>query len=237
MRPPIPPPSPNPPNPTQDFLTNLTHAIHTRPSFRTVGTLGLLNEPLFNTPHSPSTTWLLNTYYPTAIARIRTTESTLSAPTPLHLALMDDLWHDLSGATDPAAHVPAAHRTNLLFDDHNYQREPVAGMTRDGVVAYACADRRETAAEARDVKVVGEWAMAVGQRGEGWTPEVGNKGFWARYFSAQQWRYERDARGWVWWAWKVEVEGAEDWLRWSYKGEFLFLFPLLLRFIGGLVSS
>lgn len=211
---------------TQSFLSWLALAIHTHPSFRTVGALGLLNEPTFNSPLSPHTQWTLSTFYPTAIAAIRATETYLSVPSPclLTLTIMDDLWHDLSGATDPAADVRPYQQHALLFDDHNYQMSPVANKTPADVLAYACADDRRTARQPGARKLVGEWAMSVTQKGAGFTPEMEHKRFWSAYFAAQQRSYER-TRGWVWWTWKAEAgPRLGNWLQWSYKGECTFFF-------------
>ncbi|GME33684.1 Endo-beta-glucanase [Neofusicoccum parvum] len=202
------------------FLTWLTTAIHTTSSFRTVGAVGILNEPKFNSPSDPDIRWTTEHYYGSAIDAIRTAETALST-TPqaaLTITLMDDLWHDLSGSTDPAAHLTAAQKTGLLFDDHNYEQSPAAGLSPEQVVAYACGDDRRTGRQPGDAKFVGEWAVALGQTGAGFTPETANKAFWSQYFSAQQWQYER-TRGWAWWAWKVEGgERLANWLQWSYKG-------------------
>lgn len=137
---------------------------------------------------------------------------------------MDDLWHDLSGATDPAADVRPYQQHALLFDDHNYQMSPVANKTPADVLAYACADDRRTARQPGARKLVGEWAMSVTQKGAGFTPEMEHKRFWSAYFAAQQRSYER-TRGWVWWTWKAEAgPRLGNWLQWSYKGECTLFF-------------
>ncbi|OJD33058.1 glucan endo-beta-glucosidase b [Diplodia corticola] len=204
------------------FLSWLTTAIQSQPAyFRTVGAIGLLNEPKFNSPNDPDIRWTTEHYYGSAISAVRAAEANLGiAPTSrsaLSITIMDDLWHDLSGATDPAAHLTAAQKTGLLFDDHNYETVPVRGMTPAQVVAYACGDDRRTGLQGGEKKVVGEWAMSLAQTGAGFTPEVANRDFWSSYFSAQQWQYER-TRGWIYWSWKVQKGGgAGEALQWSYK--------------------
>ncbi|KAH7042659.1 glucan endo-1,6-beta-glucosidase B [Macrophomina phaseolina] len=203
-----------------DFLVFLTHAIHTHPSFRTVGALGLLNEPVFNNPLSANSQWTVSHFYPSAIAAIRAAEAALGVrpPAALTLTVMDDLWLDLSGQSDPAAHLTDAQRRGVLWDEHNYQSSPVANMKPEEVVAYACGDDRRTGRQPGQVKFVGEWSMAVQQKGEGFTPETDYKAFWNQYFVALQWNYER-TRGWVWWTWKAEGGARlQNWLQWSYKG-------------------
>ncbi|OMP85655.1 putative glucan endo-1,6-beta-glucosidase B [Diplodia seriata] len=203
------------------FLSWLTTAIHQQPAyFRTVGALGVLNEPKFNNPTDADIRWTMEHYYGSAIDAIRNAEAALAVPASaaLSVMMMDDLWHDLSGKTDPTKALTAAQKAGLLFDDHNYETVPVKGMTPAQVVAYACRDDRRTGLQGAERKVVGEWAMSLAQTGAGFTPETANKDFWSQYFSAQQWQYERTS-GWVWWSWKVQKGGnAGEQLQWSYKG-------------------
>ncbi|KKY17953.1 putative endo-beta [Diplodia seriata] len=202
------------------FLSWLTTAIHQQPAyFRTVGALGVLNEPKFNNPTDADIRWTLEHYYGSAIDAIRNAEAALAVPASaaLSVMMMDDLWHDLSGKTDPTKALTAAQKAGLLFDDHNYETVPAKGMTPAQVVAYACRDDRRTGLQGAERKVVGEWAMSLAQTGAGFTPETANKDFWSQYFSAQQWQYERTS-GWVWWSWKVQKGGnAGEQLQWSYK--------------------
>ncbi|KAJ5219528.1 glucan endo-1-6-beta-glucosidase B, partial [Penicillium chermesinum] len=180
-------------------------------AFKNVGALELVNEPFQNTRNA-STKWLVQTFYPTAIDRIRAKEASLgvSSADALHIVTMDDKWN--SGG-NPTQDLNATQKTHLLFDDHNYESYLISNASSiDEFVSDACGDNRKSAVSP---KVVGEWSLTFNNKGDNFTPMSNHVSSYSKWFSAQQRQYEA-LSGWVFWSWKTD-EGLVNVEQWNYQ--------------------
>lgn len=189
------------------FLRNITARIHTHPSYTSTIMLEILNEP---EPAHPS---LTSTYYPAAVATIRSVEYALSIPPPraVTIQMMDASW----GAGNPCASLPADAQ-DLAFDNHRYLTYSSVPATKEEYLAASCGD--VFASDGERPLVIGEWSLAVKQEVE-WSGEMSpvreeNHAWYRQWWAAQVQAYEKE-KGWVFWSWKAELGG--DW-RWSYMG-------------------
>ena len=192
-----------------DFLTWITTRIHTHPSYTTVGTLEVINEPA-QSLSAP----MLSTFYPMAMTTIRTVEASLSIPASraLHVQYMSTAW----GSGDPTTFLPSNSTQNTLYDDHRYlEYDTSIPTTPNGYLQAACTDNRG------DV-IVGEWSLAVADSVSSSSDfNVANATdavmeWYQQFFATQVTAYERSG-GWVFWSWKCDwMGGVDDW-RWCYQ--------------------
>jgi hypothetical protein len=196
----------------------MTERIHNTPSYSsTVGIIEVVNEPQTSRdtggmPQQEIDT-LTQTYYPQALAAVRSAEDNLNIPDDqrLHVQFMDQLW----GAGDPKSNLPADN--NIVFDDHNYVGGAVTsgnpGATTTDYMKYTCyTDDRLS--DGDTPKVVQEWSLTVNNGG---TPEFewtnsSNVAFYQQWFIAQQRLYEQ-TNGWIFWSWRTQINDP----RWDYS--------------------
>ncbi|XXG96016.1 hypothetical protein Hte_002293 [Hypoxylon texense] len=196
------------------FLEWMAERIHTNNSYRTVGTLQVMNEPVHASDYGSLAADMIANFYPSAWNRIRSREDQLgvSPSDRLHIQMMDKSW----GSGDPSSHLPDT--TSALYDDHRYYKwDGSVTTTKDGYLAAACRDDRGGG----DV-VVGEWSLAVAdavQSSDAFQVEragADQVAWYRQYWAAQAQAFERSG-GWVFWTWKCNwIGGFDDW-RWCYK--------------------
>lgn len=190
-----------------DFLSWMTARIHTHPSYTTVGTLEVINEPAQSLSFP-----MLSTFYPAAMTTIRSVETSLSIPPyrALHIQYMATAW----GSGDPTTYLPS--QVSTLYDDHRYFKwDPSVPTTPSGYLAAACTDNRGPV-------VVGEWSLAVADAVASSSdfsvanPTASIIEWYRQFFATQASAYERSG-GWVFWSWKCNwIGGVDDW-RWCYQ--------------------
>ncbi|KAJ9285713.1 CAZyme family GH5 [Paecilomyces variotii] len=189
------------------FFEWIIENIHSSDDFSNVGTVEIINEPLQNTVNA-QTSWLVKTFYPTAIDRIQQKEASLgvSDSDKVHVMTMDDLW-DAGG--NPTSSLTSSQQERLLFDDHNYESYSISSAQNiSDFVSYACQDNRESAV---NPKIVGEWSLSFSNSGDAFTPMTDHVSDYSNWFSAQQQQYEK-LNGWVFWSWKTDLtNNAEQW--------------------------
>ncbi|KAL3472807.1 glycoside hydrolase superfamily [Aspergillus californicus] len=160
-----------------NFLEWMTSTIHQTDSFRNVGMIELVNEPLQNTDEVSS---MRTGYYPDAFTRIRTMESSLGITENnyLHIQMMNEKW----GSGDRG-------------------RRRIA-VNQDSYIAASCNDDRG----GNTPTIVGEFSLSVPdnvQWNAEWDPAT-NVDFYKRWFAAQVVAYEKQA-SWVFWTWKADL--------------------------------
>ncbi|KAF2477974.1 glycoside hydrolase [Lindgomyces ingoldianus] len=188
------------------FLQAMTQRIHTNSAYRTTGMLEVLNEPERNHPD------LITSYYATAYAKIRETESQLNVAQGQQLTIqfMDKGW----GAGNPVDVIGS--KPSVAYDDHRYLKwDTSIEHTKASYIKTSCSD---TFGDGGNTPlIVGEWSLSVKddlERTPDFDPSVqSNKAFYTQWWAAQVSAYEKQL-GWVFWSWKTQL--GDDW-RWSYK--------------------
>ncbi|KAF2807744.1 glycoside hydrolase [Mytilinidion resinicola] len=188
------------------FLQFITNRVHTNSAYSTVGMLEVLNEPISGQSS------LINTYYPTALSKIREIESGLGITDnnkKLHVQFMNKLW----GSGDPKSGLKDL--TNTAFDNHRYLKwDTSVQVSQAGYIAASCADK--VASDGDTPLIVGEWSISPADSVEESSAfEVSsgaNSNFYTKWWAAQVIAYEKQ-QGWVFWAWKSQLGDY----RWSYK--------------------
>ncbi|KUL91588.1 hypothetical protein ZTR_01680 [Talaromyces verruculosus] len=187
-----------------EFLEWMTILIHSSDSFRNVGMLEIVNEPVRD-PSSVGT--MRSTYYPGAFSIIRATERALgiTANNKLHIQMMNNLW----GSGDPTSYLTDNYFA--AYDDHRYIKwDTRVAVSQDNYIRSSCADHRG----GDRPTIVSEWSLSVPddvQDTADWDPST-NQEFYAKWFAAQVIAYERH-EGWLFWSWKSELGDY----RWSYQ--------------------
>ncbi|KAH8194410.1 hypothetical protein TruAng_011429 [Truncatella angustata] len=183
------------------WLANLTH---TRSEMRTVGTIGVLNEPL-NWDSKVSS--LLSDFYPAAYKAIRDAEP--SGARRLHVQFMGSLW----GSGSPAQGLPAGYG-DVSFEDHRYLKwDTSVEVSHEAYISASCGSDRP--ADGETPTYVTEWSLSPPDDVEGtdgWSKD-GQKAFYSSWFAAQVKGYEKSTGGWTYWAYKSDLGDY----RWSYK--------------------
>ncbi|KAI0887934.1 glycoside hydrolase family 5 protein [Annulohypoxylon maeteangense] len=196
------------------FLEWMTERIHTNESYRTVGALELINEPVSSRDYPSQAAGMIANYYPTAWTRIRGVESRLNVAEDhqVHIQMMDQDW----GSGNPSSNLPST--TNALYDDHRYLKwDPSVDKTKSAYMSAACSDYRG----GNDV-IVGEWSISVADDVEngsefqidGNPPDQVE--WYQKFWAAQVTSYEKSG-GWVFWSWKCNWIGGRNEWRWCYK--------------------
>lgn len=188
-----------------EFLEWITTKVHQSDSFRNVGMLEIVNEPLQNAQKVGS---MRSTYYPDAFKRIRAAEQKLNVSKSgyLHIQMMDKLW----GSGDPEEYL--TDKYYVAYDDHRYLKwDPKVNVSKENYISTSCSDELDS----NTPTIVGEWSLSVPDdvaSTPDWDMDT-NKDFYKKWFAAQITAYEKQ-RGWVFWTWKTQLGGY----RWSYKG-------------------
>lgn len=200
------------------FLTWITQQIHSNTEFRTVGMIEVANEPI---PAQPT---LASLYYPGAYAAIRAAElaAGITAGTGgLHIQFMDTSW----GAGNPISSLTST--AGVSFDNHRYLKyDSSVETTQSGYLGTSCND--DLGATGNTPLIVGEWSISPSSAVEDTADFIitggANADFYKKWWAAQVVSYEKNAVGWVFWAWKSELmvfdEAKNEWLpdwRWSYS--------------------
>ncbi|QGA15346.1 hypothetical protein EYB26_003003 [Talaromyces marneffei] len=186
------------------FLEWMTTQIHSSDSFRNVGMLGIVNEPVQD---SSQVGTMRSTYYPDAFSRIRAAERALgiTANNELHIQMMNNLW----GSGDPTEYLTDNYFA--AYDDHRYVKwDTSVAVSQDNYISTSCNDNRG----GNTPTIISEWSLSVPdnvQDTAGWDPST-NKDFYAKWFVAQVITYEKQD-GWLFWSWKSELGDY----RWSYQ--------------------
>ncbi|CAI6097702.1 unnamed protein product [Clonostachys chloroleuca] len=197
------------------FLAWLRQVVHENTEFRNVGMFEVVNEPLREFEDSGKTTYMRNTFYPTAYKTIRDKEASLgiSSNNYVHIQFMNKLWN--SG--DPQQYL--TNKNFAAYDDHRYLKWSGISQDKDTYLRTSCNDDRSgDAAHGWDWPVlVGEWSLSAPldytqEWNDYWRPD-NNKDFYSRWFKAQVLAYEKHVAGWIFWSWKTEL-GSD--YRWSY---------------------
>ncbi|KAI4870992.1 glycoside hydrolase family 5 protein [Hypoxylon rubiginosum] len=184
------------------FLEWMAERIHMNNSYRTVGTLQVMNEPVHASDYGSLAADMIANFYPNAWTRIRSREDQLG----------DKSW----GSGDPSSHLPDT--TFALYDDHRYYKwDGSVTTTKDGYISAACQDSR-----GGSDTVVGEWSLAVADAVQSNDEfQIGNAtadqvAWYRQYWAAQAQAFERSG-GWVFWSWKCNWIGGVDEWRWCYR--------------------
>ncbi|KAI9889687.1 MAG: hypothetical protein M1814_005088 [Vezdaea aestivalis] len=188
------------------FWQWMTKIIHTDSNFRTVGMVGILNEPTADNPGRTGS--MITDFYPTVLKKIRETEASVGAKNKLHVQFMDKMWR--SG--DATQALPKDD--SIAFSDHNYIKYANPGPHQQDYISASCRDNRM--ADGQAPKIVDEWSLSIAddlERNPEFAANAGNKDFYSRWFSAQIQTYEKQTNGWVFWSWRNELGDY----RWSYK--------------------
>ncbi|KAI1141658.1 glycoside hydrolase family 5 protein [Hypoxylon sp. FL0543] len=195
------------------FLERMTERIHTNNTYRTVGTLEVINEPVHSSDYPSQAADLVANYYPNAWNRIRNAEDKLNiaADKRINIQMMDKSW----GSGDPSSHLP--DKTGALYDDHKYYKwDGSVKTTKDGYISAACNDNR-----GGNNVIVGEWSLSVADSVQsndefGIANRPDQAGWYKQYWAAQVQTFEKSG-GWVFWSWKCNwIGGMNEW-RWCYK--------------------
>ena len=186
------------------FLEWMTTYIHTDAAFSNVGTIGLVNEPIWDNS-------LIYSYYPTAWNRIRAAENSLGVPqsSRIHIQMMNEKW----GAGNPLAGL--SDLWYAFYDDHHYVKwTDTVPATRDAYMRHSCTDSRSGNWKV----VVGEWSISPADENN-YEFDINRsdaKDWYRKWWLAQTISYEK-VQGWIYWSWKVQnIGGRMDW-RWGYK--------------------
>lgn len=129
--------------------------------------------------------------------------------------------HPRGSGPSPSTALTTSQLSRLLYDDHNYQSEPIAAVsnTPSYALSYTCADTvgQGNRVDGQTPKVVGEWALKLDMLAGQEVATEENRAFFESYFAAQMHMYERTS-GWVYWSWKV-LANADfvDALQWGYQ--------------------
>ncbi|KAI8965105.1 glycoside hydrolase family 5 protein [Daldinia sp. FL1419] len=195
------------------FLEWMTERIHTNNTYRSVGTLEVINEPVHAGDYGSEAADMIANYYPKAWDRIRSREDQLGigADDRLHIQMMDKSW----GSGDPTSNIPDA--SFALFDDHKYYKwDGSVETTKDGYISAACNDNRGGG----DV-IVGEWSISVADsvqfNDEFQIDNRPDQADWYKQFWAAQAQTFEKSGGWVFWTWKCNWIGGMDEWRWCYQ--------------------
>lgn len=197
---------------TLQFLEWMTERILTNPSYKTVGTLEVMNEPAQAWEHPDLAADMVQNFYPQALARVRAKEQSLgiSSDAALDVQYMSTAW----GSGNPSSYLNDT--ISVSYDDHRYLKwDTSVTATRDGYIEAACNDNRG------DV-VVGEWSIAVADDVSN-SPDfqIANAtqaqiDWYQKYWATQVAAYEKST-GWIFWSWKCNwIGGTNDW-RWCYQ--------------------
>lgn len=190
----------------------MTEKIHTNDTYKTVGMLEVINEPVHAGDHASEAADMIHTFYPLAWNRIRDRESKLGIKDQdrLHIQFMGNAW----GSGDPTSALPST--AFAAFDDHRYYKwDGSVPKNKNGYINAACNDKRE------DGIIVGEWSISVADDVES-NDEFGIRGrtdqvdWYKKFWAAQVQAFEKSA-GWVFWTWKCNWIGGFDEWRWCYK--------------------
>lgn len=117
----------------------MTTIIHTNPSYRNVGAIEVVNEPVSSWQYPADAASLIQTYYPTAWARIRAAENALGVTTDnrLHIQMMNEKW----GSGNPLEFL--SDLWFAFYDDHRYVKwDTSVPTTRAAYLAASCHDDR-----------------------------------------------------------------------------------------------
>ena len=195
------------------FMEWMTERIHTNPSYRNVGMLEVMNEPVQSWNYPAEAANMLQNYYPQALTRIRAVEQILAVFPwrELHVQYMSTAW----GSGDPTTYLNDTRSTS--YDDHRYLKwDSSVTATKEGYLQAACNDDRG------DDIVVGEWSIAVADD-LGSSPEFSIENatssqieWYQQFWATQVAAYEKSV-GWVFWTWKCNYMGGVDEWRWCYQ--------------------
>ncbi|KAI1153177.1 glycoside hydrolase family 5 protein [Nemania diffusa] len=196
-----------------NFLEWMTERIHTNTSYRTVGMIEVINEPIKRRVNATDADDELVNFYPAAWDRIRGRESELGIAKEdmLHIQYMGSNW----GSGHPETYLNDT--TYLYFDDHVYWKfDTRSGTNKTSYINATCSLYRPEA----DV-VVGEFSLSIASDLQN-TDEFAIQGhpeniaWYTDYFAAQVSIYETSG-GWIFWNWKCNwINEFNDW-RWCYK--------------------
>ncbi|KAI0555596.1 beta-1,6-glucanase [Xylaria curta] len=194
----------------EKWLSWMTNRIHTNAAYKTVGMIEVLNEPVSQHdangryPAPGQVPSMIQTYYPGALAAVRSAESALgiSNDKKLHVQFMSSKW----SSGDPRSNSAVAADSLTGFDDHNYIGFGVSdNSNKNTLMQSACRDSRVVSGES--FEITGEWSMTSGVD---WKDAAFFKQFW----TAQQQLYEKPGMsGWIYWTWKTELNDP----RWTYS--------------------
>lgn len=189
------------------FLEWMAQKIHTTPEMRNVAFLEILNEPEQN--NAPTS--MRQTFYPTAITRIRAAETALkvTAANQLNIMMMNKVCEmparpvidmqliksQLWGSGDPKQYLGSD--TGLAFDDHRYLKWAYQqAQTKDAYMQTACSDNRGSPGETPTITA--EWSMSAPldgsqQSSPEWDPKK-NVDWYLGWFSAATRNFEKQGR-------------------------------------------
>ncbi|RDW75419.1 putative endo-beta-1,6-glucanase-1 [Coleophoma cylindrospora] len=191
------------------FMSWLTTQIHSNTSFRNVGMLEIVNEPL---QFSSQTAMMISSYYPDAYTAIRAAESTLSIHKKdlLHVEMMNSLW----GAGNPDQDLKKTRFT--AYDEHRYLKYVTSvPVSQSSYLSASCNAKPNSDHETPTV--VGEFSLSppdnVSSTSDWDTSTTNNTEFYKNWFAAQVTTYEKHTNGWVFWTWKSQLNDY----RWSYS--------------------
>ncbi|RMZ88179.1 hypothetical protein DV736_g4599, partial [Chaetothyriales sp. CBS 134916] len=204
------------------WLEWMTKRVHQNEAYSTVGMLELVNEPerLWETAKYPDAVSHVNsmrkTYYPTAWATIRDTESSLSVASDAQLSIlmMDKSW----GSGDPTQYLSSDIQM-AAFDRHIYAVWAGLANTQETYMSFVCNETSSQNDNTSHPVIVGEWSLQVAsdiQWASGWNPQVKtSQNFYYYLWAAQVKRFEMTTSGWVFWTWKTT--GSLNDPRWDYQ--------------------
>ncbi|KAI1857584.1 uncharacterized protein JN550_013153 [Neoarthrinium moseri] len=175
-----------------EFVSWLANLTHTRNEMRTVGTIGVLNEPK---------NW--------DSKGIRDVESTLKATNPLHVQFMSSFW----GSGSPEQHLPSGY-SDVSFEDHRYLKwDTSVAVDHAAYISNSCTSDRS--ADGESPSFVTEFSLSPPddvQSSDSWAPDK-QKDFYGDWFAAQVHGSEKSTSGWTFWSWKTDLGDY----RWGYK--------------------
>ncbi|RMD39452.1 hypothetical protein DV735_g5679, partial [Chaetothyriales sp. CBS 134920] len=207
-------------NRTYVWLEWMAKRVHQNPAYSTVGMLQLVNEPerVWDTDNYPNAASnaesMRKVFYPTAWARIRDTESSLSVASDAQLSIMmmDESW----GSGDPTEYLSGDIQMPA-YDRHIYATFAGLPDTQQAYMHFVCNQTQSREDNTSHPVIVGEWSLAVAngiQWNGTWDPQR-SQDFYYYLWSAQVKRFEETSRGWVFWTWKTT--GSLDDPRWDYQ--------------------
>lgn len=196
------------------WLSWMTRRIHTTNSYRTVGMIEAVNEPISQHdgdrwPAPGEDPGLVQKYYPMALKAVRDAENELgvSDDKRLHVQFMSDKWQ--SG--NPRATSDVRNDVKVGFDDHNYASFGFPAGQRSNqynLMHRVCTDNRVVDGES-GFEITGEWSMTS-------DVDLQDTSFFKKWFTAQQQLYEVPGMsGWVYWTWKTQGLNGDP--RWTYS--------------------
>jgi aryl-phospho-beta-D-glucosidase BglC (GH1 family) len=201
------------------WLEWITNVRHTHPTFRNVGAIEIVNEPVPGNNDEKFSMWY--NYYPTAWKRIRAAEDKLhvTSNNRLHIQMMDARWNNMG---DPTQGLGGIDLSFALYDDHNYR---AYDCPPDSENCFVPPERRDYLFHScfedlggKSPVIVGEWSLATshpdGDEFDINKPDAVS--FYRKWFGAQIHSYEKQ-RGWIFWSWKVNWIGGRNEWRWGYQ--------------------